>query len=231
MLREICLGEEKLVYEFTRKRVKNLNLRIRGDGSVAVSAPMRMPVEQVEDFLCRKQDFIRRAVARAENCAEPAPVADGKEIPYLGGRLRLHFEQGKRYGARKTENDLYLSVLRPEEERCRRKALERWEKEECARIAGEMLERVYPAFAPYAVPKPTLRFRAMRSRWGSCIPSKAAVTLNTRLTEHPADCIEYILIHELCHFLQADHSAKFYAWMDCFLPNWREIRKKLNESK
>lgn len=231
MLREICLGERTLVYEFTRKRVKNLNLRIRGDGSVAVSAPLRMPMEQVECFLRRKQDFIWNAVARAETRNVPEAAAEGAEIPYLGGVLCLHFVQGRRYGAQKTGCELYLTLTQPAEERCRQAALERWKKEMCACVMSEMLERIYPAFAAYGVPKPMLRFRAMRSRWGSCIPSKGVVTLNTRLLEYPSDCMEYILIHELCHFLQADHSAKFYMWMDRFLPNWREMRRKLNQSK
>lgn len=230
MQKKIDLGGRELIYEFSRKRVKNLNLRIRGDGSVTVSAPLRMPMEQVEEFLRRKQDFVWRAIEKAE-MGKGMRVGENNVIPYLGGTMRLRFEEGRRYAARRMGDELCLTLPNAGEESCRQAALERWEKEESARVMGEILESLYPAFAPYGVPKPTLRFRAMKSRWGSCIPSKGIVTLNTRLLAYSADCIEYILIHELCHFLQADHSVKFYAWMDRFLPNWREIRKKLKESK
>lgn len=229
MRREICLGERVLAYEFTRKRVKNCNLRIRGDGSVVVSAPLRMPMGLIEDFLRRKQDFIWHAVEKAET--ELRAKANDDAIPYLGGMLQLHFEEGERYAARRTEDGLHLTLQNAAEASCRRKAMERWEKEECFKLMAAALERIYPAFAPFGVPKPTLRFRSMRSRWGSCIPAKRVVTMNTRLLAYPMDCIEYILIHELCHFLRADHSAEFYAWMDRFLPNWREMREKLNQSK
>ena len=176
MQRQISLDGWELTYEFSRKRVKNLNLRVRGDGSVAVSAPQRMPLEQVEEFLRKKQDFLRRAVEKTER---PPALLSAED------------------------------------------------KERCCRKAAELLQRIYPAFAVYGVPEPTLRFREMRSRWGSCIPSKRVITINTRLALCPEECLEYILIHELCHFLQADHSAKFYAWMDHILPNWREVRKQL----
>ncbi|MBR2481624.1 MAG: M48 family metallopeptidase [Oscillospiraceae bacterium] len=231
MRKEICLGGRVLVYEFTRKRVKNCNLRIRDDGSVAVSAPPRMPMEQVEGFLQQKQEFIWKAVGRMETQRAPRAAADGQEIPYLGAALRLHFEQGRRYGAQRTEGELYLTLPRADEEERRLAALERWEKEECRRVMTAALERVYPPFVSYGVPKPTLRFRSMRSRWGSCMPRKGVVTLNTQLLAHPLECGEYILIHELCHFLQADHSAKFYEWMDRFLPDWRERKQKLNQGK
>ena len=176
MLQRIALDGWTLEYEFSRKRVKNLNLRVRSDGTVAVSAPLRMPMEQVESFLRKKQEFLRCSVERAEK-PQPALSAEDKET--------------------------------------------------CRRRAAEMLLRIYPAFAPYGVPMPTLRFREMKSRWGSCIPSKQAITINLRLALYPEECLEYILIHELCHFLQADHSAKFYAWMDHFLPDWRQRRQRL----
>ena len=178
MQRRIALDGWTLDYEFSRKRVKNLNLRVRGDGSVAVSAPLRMPMEQVESFLRKKQDFLRCAVEKAER-----PT---------------------------------VSLSEEDKANCRRKT-------------EELLRRLYPAFAPYGVPEPTLRFREMKSRWGSCIPSKRVITINLRLALCPEECLEYILVHELCHFLQADHSAKFYAWMDCFLPDWRQRRRRLRE--
>ena len=71
----------------------------------------------------------------------------------------------------------------------------------------------------------------MKSRWGSCMPKKGVVTLNTHLLAYSEECIEYIIVHELCHFLQADHSEKFYGWMDCFLADWRQRRRELRETK
>lgn len=229
MRKEICLGDRVFVYEFTRKRVKNLNLRVRGDGSVAVSAPLRMPIEQVESFLRKKEDFLLRALAKVGEREVPVPPANGVEIPYLGKSLRLRFEKAKRYSARQEGAELILAIPKPEEEQARTAALKRWETEESRRLMAAMLERIYPVFEPYGVPKTSLRVRTMRSRWGSCMPKKGVVTLNTRLLAYSEDCMEYIMVHELCHFLQADHSAKFYAWMDRFLPDWRQRRQELRE--
>ena len=70
----------------------------------------------------------------------------------------------------------------------------------------------------------------MISRWGSCQPKRKVLTFNKRLIEMPKICIEYVVLHEFVHFLQADHSKKFYALMTMFMPDW-ESRARLLEKE
>lgn len=72
-----------------------------------------------------------------------------------------------------------------------------------------------------------LAYRNMKSRWGSCQPSTGRICINTRLALYPPDCLEYVVVHELCHLLERGHGPRFYALMDAFLPSWRESRAKL----
>ena len=69
----------------------------------------------------------------------------------------------------------------------------------------------------------------MVSRWGSCNPTKGILTFNINLMYAPFECIEYVVLHEFTHFLQPNHSAKFYYELEKVFPNWRDCRKKLKE--
>lgn len=73
----------------------------------------------------------------------------------------------------------------------------------------------------------TLAYRNMKSRWGSCQPATGRICINTRLALYPPECLEYVVIHELCHLRERGHGPAFYALMDRYLPDWKERRAKL----
>lgn len=228
MRRELRLGGAMLSYELTRKKVKRINVRVRMDGSVAVSAPRNVPLVQIEAFLREKEDFLLAAIEKtAARRQEETPCCDGEVVMAFGEPLTLRFRRGAAFRAEEGNGVLWLTLRAPESETARRAALERWQKERCATAAQRLLQKWLPVLTPWGVPEPTLRFRRMTSRWGSCVPQRRSVTLNTRLLSYPEECLEAVLLHELCHFLQPDHSAAFYRWMDRFLPDWRERRRLL----
>lgn len=72
-----------------------------------------------------------------------------------------------------------------------------------------------------------LAYRNMKSRWGSCQPSTGRICINVRLALYPPECLEYVVVHELCHLLERGHGPRFHALMDAFMPDWRERRAKL----
>lgn len=73
----------------------------------------------------------------------------------------------------------------------------------------------------------TLAYRNMKSRWGSCQPSTGRVCINTRLALYPPECLEYVVVHELCHFLEPNHGKEFHALMTKVMPDWKARRAKL----
>lgn len=73
----------------------------------------------------------------------------------------------------------------------------------------------------------TLAFRNMKSRWGSCQPSTGRVCINTRLALYPPECLEYVVVHELCHFFEQNHGRGFYVLMDKVMPDWKARKAKL----
>lgn len=171
-----------LVVRLTRKRIKNLNLRIhRSGGFVEVSAPTYVRDRDVERFVREKRPWIDAKLAQA--AASPAAVA-AEAAP--------------------EEVAAWRAVV----EACVPALVEAWEP-----IMG--------------VKAGTLAYRNMTSRWGSCQPSTGRICINVRLALYPPECLEYVVVHELCHLLERGHGPRFKALMDAFMPDWRARRAKL----
>ena len=95
----------------------------------------------------------------------------------------------------------------------------------------ELAQQVYSEFqqAGYTVLTPTLRLRYMTSRWGSCMPLKEIITMNTRLLLGPTEFAHYVMVHEFAHFIEPNHSSRFYKVMSDVLPNWEQVKAEMKE--
>ena len=224
MERTIVLDGRTIAYELERKRVKNVNLRVRG-GRVFVSAPRWIPLAVIEGFLRERADFILGALARTEKAL--LPCSDGESMPYLGRPLTLRLEKGPRAALRVEGNVLRASLRTPEDGESVRRALEKWYRGESERLCLYYYEWLFPHFAALGVPRSEIRMRAMRSCWGSCRPVRRTVTFNALLAAVPEACVEYVVAHELTHFLHADHSPAFYAALAAVIPDWKARRRAL----
>ena len=93
----------------------------------------------------------------------------------------------------------------------------------------ELAQQVYGEFqqAGYTVPIPIVRLRYMTSRWGSCMPFKETITMNARLLLGPTEFAHYVMVHEFAHFIEANHSSRFYKVMSDVLPNWQQVKTEM----
>lgn len=220
----IRIGESVYEYEWRRKPIKTLNLRVRPDGSLYVSSPPFVSQKEVERFLQKHRLFIEKTAMRR------LTLADGTSVYIFGKKMPLFIEAATgRHHACITENGVYLYV-REKDNRDERIGLYRnllRETAEC--VFPRVLERLYPVAAPYGVPYPQMKLRRMHSRWGSCIPTKRLITLNIYLVTAPLSCTDQVVLHELCHFLEPNHSVGFYAYLNRMMPEWRRWREALKE--
>lgn len=232
-LRRITLGGRRVEYLLQRKRVKNLNLRVRPDGSVVVSCSPLVPLWRVEAFLQAEEKRILAALSRLERAAErhpvPAHAAEGETLCVWGEPVKLRVCQASRGGAELRGGELVLRVRDPGDEAQRLRVLERWQRQDCEERLTALCRALYPVFAARGVSWPELRFRRMRSRWGSCRAQGGVLTFNTRLCELPEACAVYVVAHEFTHFLQPNHSSAFYAELQRVLPDWAERRALLRQ--
>ena len=236
-IRTIVLENMEVKYELTRKAVKNVNLRIDAAGNVKVSASRRVPVDYIEGFMRQKQAMILSAVRRAEENSrvqqerKPQTVrqyVDGEQLTLLGDKLEIKVLKSRTEGISLNAGYLYFKVRNPEDIRHKELMYEKWLKEYQIGVYEEICHHVHEHFRQWGVDYPVIRIRRMTSRWGSCQPYKGVITLNSRLIETPLPCIEYVVMHEFCHFIHPDHSKAFHTLMTRLMPDWKQRKQGLN---
>lgn len=232
MERSITLNGQKVNYELNIKDVKNLNLRIRRDGTVCVSANRRVPIKQIEAFLKEHADFILNALARymEEERVKTSKreFNSGDVIKILGEERILNVECGTKNSVHCNKLSLTLTVKDCSDVELKRRVFEKWEKEQASLLITEICEAMHPYFKKAVPSFPQIKFRRMTSRWGSCQPTKNILTFNIMLLEAPVECIEYVVAHEFTHFLEANHSKSFYNKLEEIMPDWKARKNKLN---
>jgi len=206
-----------------RKRVKNINLRIQHTGAVHVSAPLKMPLQIIYGFLEGKRLWIEKHHSKLKQ-SEQRILASGESIYFKGIAYKLQIHVHIKQRVELTERQIHIFAKPEVTQLDKRALLTKWYRTQMQQCLPPLLER-WESVIDVTAHKVTIK--QMRTRWGSCHPIKKHISLNLRLIEKPLICLEYVVVHELVHLLEASHNQRFYALMNYFLPNWQEIKKML----
>lgn len=230
--RSVIVDGKEIHYCLERKNVKNLNLRVRKDGSVYVSANESVPCEELDDFVCSKAPYIIRTVEKFKEMAQykpqPKQYVSGETFMIQGRGLRLQVSQAEKDSISSDGICIYLEVKDANDFEKKKRIVSRFLDQQCKTVFHEILDELYPLFRKYGIERPLLRIRDMETRWGSCLAKKGIITLNKRLLEAPRNCIEYVVMHELCHFIHPNHSKHFYMFLSVLMPDWKERKNVLD---
>jgi predicted metal-dependent hydrolase len=222
-------------YTLRHSRRKTLGIRIKPDASVHVTAPLGATLGAIEEVLRRKAAWILRKQGEVRAYQPPVPprrYVSGEVFLYLGKPLRLHVEGGAGAPPKGlvTVEGLCLRVQTPTpgDAQAVGALIERWQRRAAEQVFAEELAAAALKVLPLGIIAPrTLRIRRMQTRWGSCT-AKGVITLNLRLIQADRSLIEYVLVHELCHLREHNHSPAYYRLLDQALPDWRARKKRLN---
>ena len=232
--RTVFYEGNEISYQLEQKPVKNLNLRIHKDCKVYVSANPEVPVNKVDEFVVSKGQYICSAQKKFGEMAlyspKPKQYVSGETFYILGKGVRLKVEQASHNTISSDGVYLNLCVKDPQDCEKKKRMVSHFLDCQCDTTFGEVMSEIYPVFQKYGVAVPVLRLRNMETRWGSCLPRKGIITLNKRLLEAPRYCIEYVVMHEFCHFIHPDHSKHFYAFLTMLMPDWKERKRILDQS-
>ncbi len=228
MLRAINYCGLRVEYEFVKKDIKNINIRITPEGNISVSAPVQMPANKVDNFVEEKAEWIFRKMADVEKRRESMPddsLYDGKTLFFLGSEYTLRIVSGRKFDVKITGNEIIISS-RYGDENLKGKYIN-WLSEKAAPVFDEELDKMMKLVSDYNIERPEIYIRNMKSRWGSCNDQKKRIGLNVQLIKADRECIDQVILHELVHFVHYDHSNKFYALLGGLMPDWRERKERL----
>ncbi len=233
MIRELKLSDGTIIYELQIKNVKNINLRIKPNGNIYVSANATVDMDKIDSFILSKEKFVLGALKKFEELKKyesaTKEYVDGETFLMFGHEMRLKVRTSSKRYIECDESYIYLYVKEGDSTEIKQKSINKWLKSECRKTISLICEAVYPKFKKYGIEFPEIKYRNMISRWGSCQPKKGVLTFNYALINAPISCVEYVVVHEFAHFLVANHSRKFYEQLSVFLPDWQERRERLKK--
>ncbi len=221
---------ETISFNLSRKKVKNVNLRVRSDLTVTVSASHNVPFQFIESFVMKKAPWILHTLQRNKQVNKLRSTNDfisGEIIYYRGKPFTLQVREAEKEKVT-VENGSIMLYLKPGSTKSEiKKNYFNWLKGEAKAVFIEALETLYPRVKEYSIQKPDLSVRIMKTRWGSCSWKKGRITINALLVHYPSECLEYVILHELAHFRHHQHDQKFYEFISKLLPDWQERKNML----
>lgn len=220
-------------YELIYKEVKNINLRIKHDCTVHVSANPNVDKVYIDNFIKRKSGYIFKTLDVFSEQIKYQPSCkkyiSGESIAYLGKNLRIKLIKDNKNSVSSDGVYLYLNAKNSDSTEEKGRCVNNWIKEKCNIIFDEIISEVYEKFSRYLSEKPRVAVRSMTSRWGSCQVKSNTITMNSRLIEVPRYCIEYVVTHEFVHFVHPNHSKQFYSFLSMIMPDWKERKQQLEK--
>jgi predicted metal-dependent hydrolase len=230
-MKVIEFGTRKLKYNLHRENRKRLRIVVAPELTVDVFAPATAGEEQIQAAVMKKAAWIARKLDGFEKyhpLSAPKKFISGETLVYLGRQYRLKVAQGSRQPAKLIGRFLKVRVENKNDTRSIKKAVDAWYRKRAHETLGRYVEKCYTIAARHGVPEPILMIRTMRRRWGSCSP-KGRITLNLNLVKSAVHCIEYVIMHELCHLKYHNHSKSFYSLLTRCQPDWRNRKEILDK--
>lgn len=230
-MKQQIMNIDGIAIHISRKAVKRLNMRIHAaDDFVRLSVPLGLSDQRIEQFLQSQRDWIHRQRLRLQQQTpmETHSFATGEDFYFLGKNYRLSVQATtEKPEVNLRNNTLNIHAHAGATEEQKRSMLEQW----CALQMTERLPALIDKWsAVIGVRVNQWRIRKMKTRWGSCNTQTKRICLNLNLIHKPLLCLEYVLVHELVHLLEASHNKRFYALMDKFMPEWPSYKRQLQSA-
>lgn len=230
MTKSIKFSFGEITYTLTRKNVKNINLRVKADGNIYISANNRVSVSYIESFLKEKEDFIFNALKRIAATTKETDnwgTEYGKKLPVFGREYTVFLISSIRNKAYIDNNSIIIESNDIEDKKKSSDIVVDFYRTLTEEKIEEKFLNIYNNVFPKSENPPKTRVRKMTSMWGNCCPSKSTITFSAFLTVLPEECIDYVVYHEIVHLIHADHSKKFYDALEIFLPDFKERKNKM----
>jgi len=225
----IQYGTTTIHFELTYAARKTLVISVHPDLRVTVKAPEGTALAEVVAKVRARAAWIlaqQRDFARYQPHLPPRQYVSGETHRYLGRQYRLKVIAGDREVVKRTRTEILAYVRDPAPAHVQA-VLEAWYRKRAGYVFAERLDACYPKVTHLGVPYPALAIHALKTRWGHL--KGETLTLNLKLIQVPVAYIDYVVLHELCHLVEPNHSARFYELLGRVLPDWEARREALNQ--
>ena len=225
-------GDERIqVCRQDRAKVTDrVQIRVHPDCRVVVAAPAESDDQSVLQAVKQRARWIYqqlRDFRKQNEHLTPRKYVSGESHLYLGKQHMLKVIEAPAHNqeVKLLRGKLEVSVRHRQSGKVKA-LLDDWYKQKAREVFARRLDTMLE-HTLWVSERPQFRTRVMQTRWGSCSP-KGCLTLNPYLVKAPRECIDYVLLHELCHLAEHNHSERFYRLMNKVMPHWELVKEKLD---
>lgn len=229
--RTVACGSDIVRYRLSYAARETLQIRVRPDREVAVLAPIGRTPEEVDDKIRSRAGWIRQQLRDLDlyyPLPQPRRFVSGETHWFFGRQYRLRVVDGHD-AVQPKRPFLIVATREPDNAPRTGELLEAWYRQQAAEAFPKRLRQCMRSARTLVDRAPRLQVRKMSRRWGSCSPS-GTITLNVDLVKASSLCIDYVIMHELCHLKVMNHGAEFYTLLSRYMPDWEQRRRRLNET-
>jgi predicted metal-dependent hydrolase len=228
-LKSILYGNSRIDFSLKRNDRKTLGIKVYPDGSTVVTAPIETPYEKVTEKVKSKAQWIDKQkdfFMLFEPRSKEKLYESGESHLYLGKNYRLKVNESNTNSVKLKGGYILISIKDKHNKKMIEKELKKWYKSKAITHFQNLFDNRLSLAKELSDIETSLNFKWFNNRWGSCFKD-GTVSLNLDLIKAPKECIDYVIVHEMCHLVHHNHSKKFYTVLDKKLPNWRDLKEKL----
>ena len=225
---KICYNivrSDKVEYTITKKKIKNFIIRIYPDLRIAVSVPLHVSNKDVENFIQSKKKWIETTLEKVKITQENKNNLKENAIKILGKNIEKKIIESDLERIRLTDTSIYIYSKDIGNTKIEKKILE-WKVERLKVILDEYLTK-YTKLLNKNINY--YQIKKLSSAWGIYHKRENYISFNFDLIEKDIECIEYVVLHELCHIFYMNHQKDFWALVEKYMPDYKARRKKLKD--
>lgn len=226
---QIKFGKRQFQVEVEYMERKWLSITVHPDMRITARAPSKYDSETVQQRLQKRAPWIARQVDFFQQYHPPQPerrYVSGETHYYLGRQYRLKVRPADKPKVRLIGRFFEVEVPQPDDRAKVKKLMLQWYDKHSRDWLANRIQLHLPTIRNLGAPEPEISFRRMRKRWGSC-SRNGDIVLNTELIKAPIHCIDYVLVHELCHLIYPHHDTRFFNLLRRLMPDWERRKERL----
>ena len=225
---KICyniIRSDKVEYTVTKKKIKNFIIRIYPDLTIAISVPLHASSKDIENFIQNKKEWIETTLKKIEMAKENKDNLKENIIRILGKKIEKKIIESDLKRIRLTDTSIYIYSKDIDNTKIEKKILE-WKVEKLKIILDEYLTK-YTKLLNKNINY--YQIKKLSSAWGIYHKRENYISFNFDLIEKDIECIEYVVLHELCHIFYMNHQKDFWALVEKYMPAYKARRKNLKD--
>ena len=227
----VLVGQERIEYILTRKKMRNMRMRITSKCEVTVSCPLRTPIADVDKFVAKNIDWIKtsqKKILQNATSLESYEYMTGEQFLYLGKKYTLMVREGEKPEVQERGDYIFMTVHDLWDFEDKRSLLDKWYKSQANRIFADRFSYLKFMHKDLFAGQYQLKIKKAVSTWGTCAVNTGVITLNFRLIYAPLELIDSVILHELCHLYYIHHDSDFYGLLATLDPLYKEHSKALD---